>query len=192
MSSRENVEIYDFFYTSILRASEKWVIRHKGTKYERMVKVNPELSDEEKTKAINTIFDTLSFEDKNAIRIRIHHRKFMNQAVWKGTDKKKILKQFETAWTRMYYPKNIAIAIPWFYDIPPYITDGKATMAINKDDFGGKKYIVTALNKSGIYYRCQLKKHLSLGWRYLWTIPGIGNYAKQIILTAIDHGLLNW
>ena len=174
--NKQNVKIYDYFYSMVIRTS----------------KLKVEISDEEKSKAIDDIFNDMDFEDINAIRTITHHRDIMNPSIWKGVDKKKIHKKYETAWKRMYYPQHIAIAVPWFYETEPYVIVEKPNFKLKEEDFDGKKYIITALNKSGIYYRYQLKKHLSLGWRYLWTIPGIGDGAKQTILTAIDHGLLNW
>lgn len=88
-------------------------------------------------------------------------------------------KAYDIAVRHMYSPQNIAMAVNGYYNV-------KNGTKISEYDFGGKKYIVRALNKAGIEYREQLYKHLSNGWYYLWTIPGCGDAARQKILIAID------
>jgi len=101
-----------------------------------------------------------------------------------GIPKKKLIQQYNLAIKYMYRPLNIAKAVPKFYDVKRYsYTDKQLT----KLDFNNKQYIITALNRSGIYTKEQLLKHLSLGYFFLWTIPGIGDTARQIILKTLDR-----
>lgn len=163
--NRENVRIYDYFYGA-------------GKLYMAIY-----LDDEIKSNKIDEIFNTLPFEEQNVIRTCVHHSRIGNKSIWNSlNERRKLMKKFETASRHMYYPSNIEIAIPGFYKCT-----GKRLTKITEVDFG-KKYIVTALNRSGIYYKEQLKIHLDNGWRFLWTIPGIGDGARISIITAIDNG----
>lgn len=102
-----------------------------------------------------------------------------------GISSKKLYKKFNIAKRHLYAPNNISLLVPNYYKLPP--KDVREYHKLTKEDFDGSKYIVTALNKSQIYYMEQLKKHLSNGWYYLWTIPGIGDNGRQKILIAIDN-----
>jgi hypothetical protein len=92
------------------------------------------------------------------------------------------MKDYQIAKRHMYAPNSIRIAIPKFYKIKINHEETK----LHKSDFDDQKYIMTALEKSGIDTREKLFKHISLGWYYLWTIPGCGDAARQSILMAID------
>jgi hypothetical protein len=164
--NRQNVKIYNYFYSDFLKTM-------KDTSF---------ATNEFKSAAIEDILGTLDFDFQTAIRICVHHSAFTQKGVWKATDKKFMKKRFITASRHMYYPSNIRIAVPWFYDV-------KQDELIEVNDLFDKR-LINALNKSGIYYKSQLRKHLSVGWRYLWTLPGIGDGARQTILTAIDKKML--
>lgn len=170
--NKNNVKVYDHFYSTMLIKE----LMSRKTKLDSF-------TNQDKSTAIEKIFENFSIEEQYAIKITIDHMGYLNQGIWKEVDKKKLMRKFEKLSKRMYNPQNIAIAIPGYYDLKRNTT----SKTIVKSDFGNKSYIVTALNKSGITHRCQLQKHLSNGWRFLWTIPGIGPGAMWSILEAIDN-----
>ena len=191
-----NVKIYDHFYG--------YLAKREGIK---------ELDDDTKVTVIESILHNEEWAVSNAIRAYINYNCNIDKAVKNtGIDKKELKKHFNTGCRHMYFPNNIAEAIPNFYS--KYINnldlytdkkgdirivgtkqlasevlctiDKKQDKFISKLDFNGAQYIVNALHKSGIYTKRQLYKHLSLGYYYLWSIPGCGNIAIQKILRAID------
>lgn len=187
--SIRNERIYDYFYNKVREFNKQLYVNNNL--YDEIT-----MTDEKKTEVITEILDSLPFDESDAIQICVHHSNFMNKSIWGGRDKKKVIKQFETATKHMYSPINIAKAVPDFYispeklfekyDVPSY-NSFDTEKILTKEDFGNKQYIITALNKSGIYTQYQLLKHLSLGWYYLWTIPGCGDGARQQILMAVDR-----
>jgi hypothetical protein len=140
-----------------------------------------EVTTEYKGEIMDYIFSDMSFQDSTAIKAYCKYHDFNRAAKISGMDKKVLMKNYEVARRHMYSPKNIATAINGYY-----IINKKNQYELKAEDFGGSKYIITALNKSGIHTKEQLYKHLSNGWWYLWTIPGCGDGARQKILTAID------
>lgn len=160
----ENSKIYDYFYKEFA-LKEKYVI-----------------TNEYKATIIEQIFTELDYEQKEAIRVYIKNRGYMNLAIWSGYDKKTIVKRFEVAQRHMWSPKNIELAVAGFY------SDNKLCKTkLTKRDFGDRTYILNALSrKSGIEYKEQLLKHLDNGWYFLWCIPGCGDGARKEILVAID------
>ena len=172
--NRLNIKIYNYFYN---KAIEKYNQYHPDYKFT--------ITDKEKSDAIDDIFSSLPFEEIEAIRVCIHHSYIENKNVWKDRDKRAMLKRFNIATRHMHYPANICKAVSEFYNTNP---DGNSYIhLLYNEDFGFCRYIVNALNKSGIYSREQLMRHLSLGWEYLWSIPGCGDGARQEILRAIDR-----
>lgn len=173
--NKNNIKIYDYFYKEMAKKENIYSV----------------LSSKFKSDAIDDIFsEGFDIEEKQNIELCIHNMGYLNKGIWKNHNKKKAMRKFEKSVRHMYNPKNIAKAIPGYYNKPEAIMIS-SSMEITKEDFGGKKYIVTALNKSGIIYKSQLKKHLSNGWRFLWTIPGIGPGAMWTILEAVDDGFLD-
>ena len=165
VTNTEYSEIYDYFYEKFCR------------------KAKYSCKNTTKSKVIDRIFSELSWDHQTAIRAMVKYSKFDNYVATKitGIDIKKLNKLFEVGARYMYSPRCIKMAVPKFYKI----TTKKKTK-LNVGDFDNRKFILTALNKQGIEYREQLYKHLSMGWHYLWTIPGVGNLAKEKILKAID------
>ena len=164
----EYSKIYDHFYKRIAD------------------KVGYKITNATKVKIIDRIFKDLSWDDQTAIRATIKYEGYNRNTTSKitGIESKKLFKSFDIASRHMYYPKNIKLAVPKYYTVR-----SKKKKVLTAEDFGGKKYVLNALSKSGIIYKEQLMKHLELGWYYLWTIPGCGDVARQIILKAIDRWL---
>jgi len=145
-------------------------------------KENYEITNDYKTLIIEDIFKQLDYDYKEAIRLNVKNANIMNPSVWKKIDKKTYAKNLAIGNRHMMSPLSIGKAISGFYS-----NKSLCKTLLTKWDFGGKQYIITALNKkSEIYYKEQLLKHLSMGWHYLWTIPGCGDGARQSILEAID------
>lgn len=142
-----------------------------------------EVTTEYKGEIIDYIFSDIDFQYTTALRAFIkYHHDYTIASKMSKIDKKTLMKNYEIGRKRMFAPKHIASAINGYYDIKK-----KDQHILTAEDFGRAKYVVTALNKSGIYTKEQLYKHLSNGWWYLWTIPGVGDGARQKILTAIDR-----
>lgn len=148
---------------------------------------NYEISNDYKTLIIEDIFKQLDYEYKEAIRLNVKNRNITHPNVWKKVMSKYVYKVYAKNLAignkHMMSPLSIEKAVAGFYS-----NKSLCKTPLTKWDFGGKQYIITALNKkSEIYYREQLLKHLSMGWHYLWTIPGCGDGARQSILEAIDR-----
>jgi len=165
----EYSKIYDHFYTQF---------------YNDVKKAGVGIRNSTKTARVREILDQLSHEDRADILDYFHYRQFQNPNAWKsrGIDMKKLIKRFDTCSRYMYSPKAIETAVPGYYTRYNDLKDKE----FNEWDFGGKKYILTALNKAGIYNREQLYAHLKFGWYFLWTIPGCGDGARQRILMALN------
>lgn len=204
-----NVKIYDHFY--------KYLVKKEGV----------ELDDDTKVTVIESILHHEEWQVTNAIRAYVKYNRDFDLAVRNtGIEKKELRKHYNVGARHMYFPSNIAEAIPGFYTniinntdlytdkhgdlrivgtkqlvcggdvfsqhLKDYKKDTETSMIdpddkfIVKMDLDGAQYIVTALRKSGIFTKKQLYKHLSLGYYYLWSIPGCGNVAIQKILKAID------
>ena len=162
-------KIYDQFYSQFA----------KQAKYK--------ITNKTKVNIIANIFEHMSLSDQIAIRSAIvYHYNFELAAKnLNGMSKKKLSQQYETAVFHMYYPSNISLAVPKYYKVNTKTKNPH--IVLKESDFGGNKYIITALEKkSGIIYREQLLKHLSNGYLFLWTLPGCGDKARRSILMAID------
>jgi len=166
----EYSRIYDHFYAKF---------------YNDVKKSGVGIRNNTKTSRIRKILDQLSYEDRSDILDYFHYRQFKNPNAWKskGIDMKKLTKRFETCSRYMYNPKFIEIAAPGYYTR----YNNLKIKIFNEWDFGGKKYVITALNKAGIFNRDQLYAHLKHGWYFLWTIPGCGDGARQRILMTLDE-----
>lgn len=140
------------------------------------------VTDEYKSVLMDNIFTTLPENEQTAIKLITRGHSYDHAAKLARMDKKVLVKSYTTGYRHLQSPQNIAIAVNGYYDI----TSGPKT-PLTEEDFGNRKYVLTALKKAGIIYREQLFKHLNNGWRYLWTIPGCGDGARQYILTAIDR-----
>ena len=164
-SATEYSRIYDYFY-------KKFADR-----------VKYKITNGSKVKIIDQIFKDISWDFQTAIRAGVKYNGFSTWTKTKITkiEAKQLAKTFDTAMKHMYSPNNIRLAVPKYYNIR-----SKKKTPLTKEDFGHKTYVLTALQRSGIIYREQLLKHLDIGWYYLWTIPGCGDVARQIILRAID------
>jgi hypothetical protein len=167
MSKTEYAKIYDNYYKRIADLK------------------NYKITDKTKAVKIDKIFKDLDFEDQVAIKIAVRYSNIPRKQTVKILEAKSynhLIKAIDKAERHMYSPNNIRIAVPTYYSIKKK----KMSLLLEKD-FSDKRYILNALHKSGFMYREQLLKHLELGWYYLWTIPGIGDNAKQLILKAIDN-----
>lgn len=165
----EYSKIYNYFYTKF---------------YNDVKKTGVGIKNNTKTARIRKILAELKYEDRIDILDYFHYKQYKNPNAWKsrGIDMKKLTKRFEVCSRYMYNPKFIEIAAPGYYT-----RFSDKDTKFNELDFGGKKYIVTALNKAGIYNKDQLYAHLKHGWYYLWTIPGCGDGARQRILMTLDE-----
>lgn len=136
-----------------------------------------------KSKVIDTIFRSLSWDDQQAIRARVKYSSHTYDHMSKitGIPKKKLQKNMDIATRHMYSPQNISIAVPRYYKIK-----SKKQHKITEFDFDGNKYIANRLIDAGLDTREKLNRHLKNGWYYLWTIPGCGDSSRQRILMAID------
>jgi len=148
-------------------------------------KENYKITNATKSSRIEKILTTMDFDEKTILRACCKYfnydETFEMAAKVSKIDKKRLAKYYKLAKRHMYSPNNIRLAVPGFYNITKL-----NQKSLTKEDFYGQQYIVTALNKSGIDTREKLLKHLSLGWYYLWSIPGCGDNARQYILMAID------
>jgi len=174
----EYLKIYEYFYDKFLKQTKLTLTR------------------EEKINAIDAIMDSLSWNDSNVLRLYIRYSYtiknlyiepysiFGTASKMSNIPENKLRKSFEIATRHMYAPDFIVAAVPTYYKCGKDLV--KVPALLTKDDFGNKKYILTALNKQGFMHNYELKRHLSNGWYYLWTIPGIGDAARQKILMAIN------
>lgn len=142
-----------------------------------------------KSARVEKILATMDFDEATALRLccknslRFTDPHFERIAKISGIDRKKLVKDYNLGTRHMLSPNNIRIAVPSFYNLKG---KNNTRTEIKDSDFGQQKYIKTRLNNSGIYTREVLLRHLSLGWYYLWTIPGCGDNARMSILLAID------
>lgn len=147
---------------------------------------NNKLSSSTKSARIEKILADMDFEEKTVIRACCRYETIgagIDVAVkMTNINRKKVIRLFKQIKRHMYSPLNISIAIPNFYKLK--LND---ETKFTDSDFGGQKYISRALIKAGLDTREKLYKHLSLGWYYLWTIPGCGDNARQSILISIDN-----
>ena len=162
-SVTEASKVYDKIYAHIA-SKEKYTI-----------------SNTTKASRIEKILNEFDFEERTALRCCCRYSDINVAVKISGIDKKVLSKNYKLARRHMYAPNNIQIAVPKFYKLKL-----KNETKLTKYDFGGQQYILTALLKAGIDTKEKLYKHLSLGWYYLWTIPGCGDNARQYILMAID------
>ena len=135
-----------------------------------------------KSDRMDRILSQLDYKDVVSIRSYYKYHDFGKAAKLSGMDKRILAKNFDIAKRHLYSPKLITIAMPYYYSIAKSDTQHKLTI----DDFEGNKYILSALERSGLDTRERLLKHLANGWYFLWTIPGCGDNARQCILMAID------
>lgn len=175
MSTASYADIYDYFYTNRFPKEFK--------------DYNPTTQD--KNSIMLEIFKD-HFEIEDNIRNYMHNIRYSNINAWKKTkgttdevakkERRAIMKKFDSTSNKfMYNPNNIRLAIPNFYK-----TEYNAEHLLKIEDFGNKKYILTALHKSSIYTREELLAHLRYGYTLLFTIPGCGQGAIQNILHAMD------
>ena len=174
----EYLKIYEYFYDKFLKQTKLTLTR------------------DEKINAIDAIMDSLSWNDSNVLRLYIRYYYTIKKSniepytifgvasKMSGIPENKLRKLFDIATRHMYAPDFIVTAVPTYYKYSKDLVEVPALLI--KEDFGNKKYIVTALNKQGFMYNYELKRHLSNGWYYLWTIPGIGDAARQQILITIN------
>lgn len=160
--STKYVKIYDHVYSKF--AKEK----------------SYEPSNAYKTEIIATIFNKMEMRHSMAIEAYVRYKDFKKAAKMMGCSPKLFSNVYDNAMRHMYSPQNIATAVLNYYEI-----EGDET-PLTDFDFGGRKYIMTALGKAGLYSKERLMKHLSNGYYYLWTIPGCGDVARQTILIAVD------
>lgn len=147
-------------------------------------KENYKVSNSTKSARIEQILATMDFEEKTVLRACCKYQGLYSSGTASKVTKieqKRLAKIYKQARRHMYAPNNIRIAIPKFYKISKV-----HQKKLSEYDFDGQKYIYTALLKSGLDTKEKLVKHLSLGWYYLWTIPGCGDNARQTILLTID------
>ena len=153
-------------------------------KFNSQMKRKRKISPDTKASIIDYIFTKICDPaDVEAIRVNVkYHGDCKKASKMMFIDARRLSKIYDKAVKKMYWTENITRAIPNYYKV-----DEKGATKLTKYDFGEKQYIITALNKTGIYYKEQLLKHLSNGWYYLWTIPGCGDAARQRILMTIDE-----
>ena len=184
----EYTKIYDHFYGNHAKAA----------------RYNP--SDDEKIKAISYIFNAVNnWREQQAVRACVRYNAFgvggYTSAVKNtGISKKELVKYYEQGKRHMYAPLMIAIAVPGFY----YPNHNKNENPdeywekITLEDMGNNPRYLRALNRQGIYYKNQIKIHLTANsewtswngkynWYFLWTIPGIGDGGKQTILRFLEE-----
>ena len=161
--SREHIKIYDAVYSNLFKTKLA------------------EPSDIGKEVLAKEIIEDLPVNEQIAIRAFYRYGDYHKASVMTNVNQKTFSKSIDSALRHMRSPEHIRKASPSYYDINTVVA-----IPMTKEDFGNKTYILHALNKSGFYYREELIKHLSLGWKYLWTIPGCGEGARQMILEALD------
>lgn len=183
------VEMTDFSLPKELVANRKLITVYEtfyGTIRKRLT-FSDELStptDAKKVEMIKEILADMPYINQIAIISCTNYSTYHAASSITGIEVNRLKKSFELGIKILHYPKNIEIAIPGFYN---YGIEEDYCTPLRKEMFGDRKYIVTALNKSSIVYKEQLMRHLSLGWYYLWSIPGCGDAARQAILKAIDN-----
>ena len=139
-----------------------------------------EPSNAYKIEIISTIFNNMDMRHSMAIEAYVRYKDFKKAAKILNCSPKLFSNVYDTAMRRMYSPQNIATAVLNYYEV-----QGQETL-LKDSDFGGRKYIITALDKAGLYSKERLMKHLTNGYYYLWTIPGCGDVARQRILMTVD------
>lgn len=139
------------------------------------------ISNKFKIIIMDRIFTNIPENEAIAVKILSKGYTYDQAAKLAKMDKKVLLKSYDLAMKHLMSPKNISIAVHNYYKVRK-----KKVTKFTEADFGGRKYIITALERSGITCREQLYMHLDNGWYYLWTIPGCGDAARQAILKAID------
>lgn len=127
----------------------------------------------------------LELSEQIAIKAYCRYGDYHKASKMTKIDQKILARSVESAIRHLRGPQCISFLDPSYYD--KYTIKGGNVHPLSKYDFGGKQYIVTALNNCGIKTREALLKHLSNGWYYLWTIPGCGDTARQYILMALDQ-----
>lgn len=145
------------------------------------------LADNQKAEGMRLILSTIPYNYQIAVVSCNQYSTYHAASKMTNIPETKLRKNLDMGIKYIYYPKNIKIANQYFYNISHICDKIKENPTfLTAETFDNRKYIITALNRSGIMYKEQLMRHLSLGWFYLWTIPGIGDAAKQTILKTID------